>query len=494
MPTVREFIEQERAKGTPDDRIYDALRERGVFTPEPSKEVNRGLIGEIIPTAGAILGGIGGGALGAFGGPAGAAAGYIAGSGLGGAAGEFAQQGIEKATGERQEFDEGQIAASGVISAAVPAALKVASIPVKAGAKAVANVAREPMVKFLKFFSGYADDVIHKTLQRTPGAVEGIKGGEKALNDIVRRTSGKISELASSLLKESQKKIAELSKLGSFGGPGQTASRNLVLNEGRKFIQNTVTNLQKNYNIGVRAGKELLFSRSSQPSRIVVGGDQKTIQEGFNLINNVLKNTSIKNIDATLERMIVLQSKTPGGTPTGATTKKIIREMMDELARFAKATYPKYGEFLDENFPKRLMLNEAKELFGSSAHLTAKEVSVITKRLLQIYNTGNLSIREGVEKIGKEVGEDVAGTAAGAIQNIDDAFSFRGGEFGIRNLIKRVAQYVPRKALDVYVETGKITGELGRSKGIRYLTRAAKVSTQTAVQMIASLAADKEKE
>lgn len=409
-------------------------------------EVQRGLVGEIIPTAGAVIGG-------AYGG--------IPGSALGGGIGETIQQGIELATGERTKFEPGQVGASSVISGLVPATFKAGGKTLQAiGKTAPAQAVKAKTIEMLGWASGYADDVLKKMLEGTPGVIEGIKTGERALADVVIRSAKKISDLASKTLIESQKTVSNLDKLHSLGGAGREGSRNFVLKQGRKFVQNVANSLRTAHNIGVDKLGKLNFTRGVAPSRIVSRGDQSAIQEGFDLLNKIKKNTSIKNIDATLERMIALQSKTPLGSPSGTQTKAIIAEMIGELKSLVKTTYPKYHEFLKTNLDKRVLINEAKELFGSTSRPSPKEISQISSRLLQLYNTGRLELRKGFEKVGGEIGEDIVGTTAGTIAKIDDAFSFRAKQLGSRQLIEKVVEFIPRNLIDRYVATGKLTPDI----------------------------------
>src|SRR3990167_2567305 len=88
---------------------YKKIRESGEShetIAQREGNMQRGLLGEIIPTAGAIAGGVVGTVYGA----------PNIGAGVGGAAGEAFQQGIERLTGERKQFDIGQIAKTGVTS------------------------------------------------------------------------------------------------------------------------------------------------------------------------------------------------------------------------------------------------------------------------------------------------------------------------------------------------------------------------------------------
>ena len=112
-----------------DYEQYKALRLQG-YSPEdieagntpkpvtygvPIEKPTRGWKGQILPTAGAILGGLGGAIAGtAVGTPLGGYAGGVAGSAAGGALGETLQQGIEKFTGVREEIAPSEIAKTGL--------------------------------------------------------------------------------------------------------------------------------------------------------------------------------------------------------------------------------------------------------------------------------------------------------------------------------------------------------------------------------------------
>lgn len=484
---TKQYIVEQREKGISDSEIYNSINES--ITKE------RGFIGEILPTAGAIGGGIlgaaGGGVLG---GPPGAVVGGIVGAGAGGALGETAQQKIEEFTGEREKLDVGQIAGTGVISGGLQA---VGGPITKLAGKAISpvvKIVKPGIIKTMSALSGYSDDIIKKALERTPGAVSAIKGGEKVLADLVKRTASKISQYADDLVIANRKNIENLSKIFSLGGPGKKASRNLLLNEGKKFVNNITTILRKNHNIGVSSDGVLSFIRPNQPSRIVSGGDQKAIQEGFNLIQSIKNNTSIKHIDAIFERLIVLKTKTPIGSPAGPQVKAIIGNMIDEIQGFVKTTYPQYYKHLINTLPKRIIINEAKELFGGSKHLSPLEVSQISGRLLQLYNTGRISLREGVEEIGGEIGEDITGTVAGTIMKLDDAFSFRAQNLGTRNVIMRMIEGIPRKVVDNYVATGKITGEFLKSPAVIKTAKILKISVKSAATFIANQLANKRKD
>lgn len=481
MNEIEQLITSERAKGTPDSKIYDMVSLRTAnSTQQVTKPAERSFGGEVIPTLGAIGGGVVGAVVG---GPPGA----VIGSGLGGAAGETIQQAIEKDTGQREKFDVAQIGATGVTSAVTQGVFsvagKVAGVTLKA--------ARSKLISLLKWGSGYADDVISKAMQRTPGAVETVKGGESALNEIIKRTTEKFHTFAGKQLQAAKEEISSLSKTLSLGGPGKTVGRNLLFQEGKDFIKQVTNSLRKNHNIGVQKEGPLLFGRINQPSRIVGGSERSAIQEAFNALKTIRGNTSIKHIDSILEKLIVLKRKTPAGSPTGPEAKAIINEMLDSVKGFIKTSYPTYADVLEKNIAKRIFINDAKELFGDSAKPSPKELSLIAKKILQLFNTGNLAVRESVESIGKEVGEDVVGGAAGALVRTGDQMSVRASNLTKRGVIEKAVEFVPRKAIQLYIKTGNISGDLLSNPMLIKIAKGVGMTIKALVQEVANVLENK---
>lgn len=477
---IRQFIESELAKGTPKAKIYDLLAQRTQAEGNEMIKSQRGFAGELLPTAGAIGGGIIGGIAGAYAGGAGAVPGAIAGAGIGGAGGEAIQQKIEKTFSGRQTLNPGQIAATGVTSAVLEATGIGAAKVLGTAAKAL----RPSIIKTFSYLSGYADEVVTRALQRTSGAVEGTKLGEVALSNIVTRSAKKIQELASTTLKEGRAVVAKLDKLHSLGGVGREGSRNKILSEGNKFVYNTIQKLRETYKIGIEKGDKLLFSRENVPSNIASVGDQNTIQEAFKWVNSVRNNTSIKHIDAIFERLITLKTKTPGGGPTGPETKKIIGDMMGYLKTFVEETYPEYSKFLADNLPKRVLIGEAKELIGDTANLSAKEIAQAEKRLLQLFNSGNLPLRKGAEELGAKIGEDLVGGSAGTLIKAGDEISVRAKNLTTRGIFEKLGEYFPRQFVQNYIKTGKISGELLNHPITKFLTTVNKATLQEIVNLM----------
>lgn len=484
----RKFIQEQRAKGIPDTQILSSIKQS---TQQPVQAPQRSGWGEVLPTAfavgGGILGGIGGTAIAPG---AGTVGGGIAGATAGGALGEAIQQRIEKGFGQREKMNPGQIAAQGAISGTLEA---TGGIFAKA-AKPVFDVARPTFVKVVSKLSGYADDVLHNALQRTPGAIQGVREGEQALNDIVRKTALGVSNYAKQLVQEAKTAIDTFTKQSVTGAlPGTKAN---LLKDSAKYGSQVVNTLRSDFNIGVDKAGKLIFDRAKNISNIVSGGDRSAIQSAYDAIQSIAKNPDIKNIDSVLERLIVLRSKTPVGSPTGAETRAIISSMSDSVINFVKSIpagygkgYQAYSRFLETNLPKRIMINDAKEIFGGTANPSPKEVSQIAKRMLQLYNTGNLAQREFAEEVGKNIGQDITGTAAGTLLKTGDQMSVRAPQLTQRGILEKAVEAIPRQVVQNYVATGKISGELAPT--VKTLAAILGISEKVLLNELVNLSANK---
>lgn len=447
---------------------------------------------EMVPTLGAIGGGIVGGVVGLAAGGVGAIPGAITGAVVGGAGGEALQQKIEKSYGQRQKFDPAQIATTGVTAGL----LQATGAGIAKGIGSAAQAIRPSMARLMGKLSGYADDVVTKALERTPGVVSAVKQGEKALNDIVIRANTKIQELASIGVKEAQKKVAEFNKL-SGGDAGNPGIRRIILKEGSNFVGNITTKLRKAYNIGVDNVGTLNFNREKLPSNIVSGSDQSAIRDAFTTLSKIKNDTSIKNIDTIFERLVILKTKTPGGTPTGGETKKIIGNMLEELQKFVQKSekfgkgYSDYYTHLQENLPKRVMMEEMKDLFGTSRYLSPTETAQISQKLLRLFNTGQLPIKEAVAQVSTKTGEDIVGGVAGTLIKTGKQPSVDVTLPAVRNVIQKIVEFVPRGAVKNYVSTGKLTGELLNNPYIIRVSKTLGISTKAVIIQIVNLTQNK---
>lgn len=439
---------------------------------------------KVLPTAGAIGGGLLGGTLGGFaasptiaGIPAGVIAGGIAGAGLGAAGGTALNEKIQGKT-----LNPKEIAKSGVTSAAIEAASGGIGLGVKAAAKAPLTA------KLLGKMTGYAQDVLDTALQRTPGAINALKNGESALVDTVKDTSTRLSKYAQNLVDTTKQTVSDLSKL-SGGGKGYPGTRQAILQKGKDFIGGITNSLRSDFNIGVTGNGILNFARSSMPSNIVSGGDKGAIQDAFNVVRNIGNDTSIKNIDSVLERLITLKSKTPVGTPTGAETRKIIAGMMNNVVGFVKSlgdvspAYTKYASFLEENLPRRAFVNDAKEVFSGTENLSAKEISLISSRLLNVFKTGRQASKDFAGQVGQRLGTDPLGSAAGTIVKSGDKISLNPATVSPRGVASKIVEALPRVLVQNFIKTGNIAA-LELHPIVQATARAAGVATKDIAQWI----------
>ena len=342
-----------------DGNTYTKVQGGWQLQQAQSPAPERGFAGELLPTAfsvgGSIIGGIAGTAVAP--GP-GTIAGGIGGATVGGAIGETIQQEIEKKFGERKEISMPQIAATGAISGVTQAAGGILAKGIGIGGSYVASKMQKPMIAFFKTLSGYNDEMITKALTQTEGVQAGLQGGEKELTNLITRSSSKVSQLAKDFVKQAHDDLIKLSKtklsenslfakaLSSSAGKYK-AARTEIFNKYGDFSKSMTKTLREMHNIGVDKYGVLNFARPNQPSRIVGGSEQKAIQEASNLLKTLRNNLSLKHVDSVYERLVVLKSKTPTGTPTGTETKAVIGDMLKNLNSFIKDVYPKeYTQYL----------------------------------------------------------------------------------------------------------------------------------------------------
>jgi len=475
---TKQYILDERKKGTPDSVIYQNLQKMNApEIKQPSTEgPQRGIVGSIIPVGSSILGGIAGSLAGVPAGPAGIFGGAVIGSGIGQAVGETAQQGLENLAGNRKGLNTGQIVAGGVTGSGTELVGGGLARGVGAVAKPIFNAVREPAVKFLSKFSGFAGDIIEKALTRSPGVLEGLSKGESALDKIISGANAKFHQFAKDTLEAARAEIKRLDTQYSLGGKGAGASRAIVLKDANDFVNTAKVILRNEHNIGVLNDGTLMFERASNPSRIVSKSEQSSIQQAYGLLNGIKKDTSIKNIDSVLERMIVFARKTPAGTPTGPESKAVINQLMDGLKTFAAKTYPEFAGQIEKNFAQRMAINEGKEILGDTSHLSPVELAKLSKRMLQMFNSGNLPVRNSTQAIANQTGEDIVGSAAGTLIKAGDQVSQRAPNLTVRSAAAKILEYIPRAALKSYVSTGKITGNLINNKVIQKIAKTAGVT------------------
>lgn len=471
MTDPKQFILDERAKGTPDSQIYDMLSSASTrFTVQGDE--GRGFVGELLPTGGAVLGGT----IGALGGPVGA----VAGAGIGGALGETAQQGIEKKLGQRQNFSTPQIAATGVASAAAEGVFQV-------GGKVISKVAealKNPFLKFLGKISGYDEKVLAKALQRTPGAIEGTKTGESFLNNIVLRGRERIGKLATENSEQFGKEFTQLTKFYPRTiGPNTFKDIYGDISPFRQILRDN--------RIGVDKTGQLIFERplteaGEASARINSTGEQGVIQRAYTEIQKLYKNPSLINSEAVLENLRALKKFE---TQTGVQTSAVVEQMFHKAEEVVGGLYPKLLELRGRYGPQREMIADAKYLFGKS-ETGARGVTMATKKLLQLFNTGNLAARQSMERFGEKVGLDVTGGAAGGLLKTGSNPG-RVPYLTTRGIIEQVGEYLPREAIKSYVATGKITGELLNNPTIKFLIHATKGTARSVLQDIANLLENK---
>ena len=186
---------------------FEEYKKQRLEEGKTRSEIQRGFRGELIPTAGMIGGGIAGGLL--FGGPPGA----IAGAAIGGGLGETMQQKLEQLKGQRKKLNAAQIAATGLTSGALEAATAGIGIVAKPAIKAI----RVPLVKTISKLSGWSSEIVEKAMERGPGILKVLKGGEKDLTEIIKSSAIKFHKFAGEQLIKSKEMIKKL-EIDKFPG------------------------------------------------------------------------------------------------------------------------------------------------------------------------------------------------------------------------------------------------------------------------------------
>ena len=477
-------------------------------------EQPRGVFGNLLPAAFAVGGGIIGGIAGAPAAGIGAIPGAIAGATGGAAIGETIQQGIEKSFGEREKLDIGQIGFTGLVGG-ITEATGVAALKVgKLALTPLLTKSKPLFTKALSAISGYDNVVLQEALKRGRGTVDAIKRGGDALSDIVVRSAKGLNDYAKKSLATAKATIKRFDEALGQGQPISVEDLTTRINQKLEGANIGVTAKESPDVLAMREqgisedvikrtlgetkgeGVELAFNRPVKPSRIVSTSEQGAIKEAHSALSSISENQSIEHIDAVFEKLLVLKSKTPSGSPTGAETKALIGEMIDELQDFVKMSgttnkaYADYAKFLESNLRERVFITEMKELFGNTAHPSPKEISTISVRLLQMFNQGRGAIKGAVSELGKEVGEDITGTVSGAIIQAGDRISVRAVGLTRRRVVEQILQAVPRAMLKDYIATGKYA-VLEQHPVIKKLAQTLGVTTKILIQDIVQSVQDK---
>lgn len=429
--------------------------------PRTKQPVNeRGIAGEIIPATLGVVGALGGAIVG---GPPGA----VAGAGLLSTAGEGIQQGIERLAGDRTEMDPAQAVATGVGNAAFQA---IGGPFAKLGST-VWKVSKPSIVKTLGRMSNFSEDLIQKALERSPQATIAVKEGNKYLSKVVPEAIRGVNQLVEKSVAESKAALKQLVGKTPFTPEVQKQ----FSSEGRKIMDNIDFKLADEFRISMDATDP--FARSS----IIPTTEQSTVRAAHAIVKRISEEFSIDNIDSGVEQLISLAGKTPKGTPTGPMTKKIVYGMLDEVEQAVKTMgrsvpgYAEYATYLEQNAEKRVLLNQLREIFGTNPNPSPADIAKVSRRLLSMYNTEMLPVREMVEKEVKGVSEAVAGTLIKTTGKQEVAGNILGSSQTAKtNLLNLLPNYVVRS----YLENGDI---LGFSKAV---AKAMKIPVDAASKLI----------
>lgn len=473
----RQYAIEARKKGVSTNEIYATLKANGVFDALSSR---RSFVQELLPTAGMIVGG-------KFG---------VPGAAIGGALGEAAQQSIERVAGQRKAFDPGQIAQAGITGGT----LQIGAEALPLAAKGIISPLRQPIVRTLSKLSGYAKPIVEKALARTPGVVAAVKEGEEVLSNIIRSSAKKFSAFANKSLTKHKTAVEGLVER-SIPKNAPAILKDMVekidnvLTEQHNIpIQNGALQFagEQTQEAAIRQGNRLFFPKVDRPSRIVPVAERGSITEAYNLTRALIKNPSIQNIDSVHERLLVLSSKTPAGTPTGSETKAVINSIIKEVENMAGNLYDDYGKLLSQNKENRIFITQGREIFGDTANPSPKEVDKIKTFLLRIYNTGKGETLGFAERTGAKFGEDITGAVAGTKIQAGIGANLQGVTT-IGGILQKIVGDIPNVVIRNYAARGTLSQGLENHPLLRALSKATGITIKSLAAETANLLEAKQK-
>lgn len=389
---------------------------------------------------------------------------------------KYVRQGFQIAkdvgvAGAQTQGDEGAMTTTGVLSGALRAPGAIAQIP------AVKNT----LLKAFGFFSGYPKSWLEEALKRAPATVEATKEGVSHLQRMVREAFPKFRQFVGNFMKEGQQYVNKLSSSVASSGadPSKTPEG---MAAAKNFVTNVINGLEKNFKIGFEpTDGKLVFNRQVNSSNIMSGPDQNTIQAAFGELKK-LQNISISNIDSVYESIVSLIRKTPGGSPTGPETKKVLEGMLGELLNFTRALgsaakgdaagigqqaislrlpqeYAQYAAYKTNSLVTRTWINNIEKTFGfTTEHPNVKEEEGALTRMLQAFNENRGPTRSAAEAVGTAVGADFKGSSAGVRLNAaSEPVTMRATGLSNRNALAKILEAIPRSLVRNYVKTGSLS-------------------------------------
>ena len=291
------------------------LAKQNIKLPENASLLERGLIAtqrvaEHVPqNVGFMIGEYLGGPLGA---------------GVGSALGETLVQTAQNIGGQREGLDGKKIAVEGVTGALIPPAFKVAGQGLKIAGKTVAETVLKPFIEKVgkplvevakagyqgikKVLPGISDDSA-KTIKAFPLEVEQLATQKSVpINPVVDKllqARDKVGESLKTYQTELDKEFAK----NAVGGTARPASQAILQQEVGNLTRSAIRVVNES-NIGIKDGA-LVFNRFPNPSKIVNAGEQKAIQEVFDLLGTLEKDLTPRNVNSVLERINALRKYDP---------------------------------------------------------------------------------------------------------------------------------------------------------------------------------------
>ncbi len=348
----------------------------------------------------------------------------------------------------------------------------------------------EGLATFMGKATSYPKQAIEEAFKRSTGAVSAIKEGQPVLNDVIAKTNAKIFQMAGAAKRSATTMVNKMESgmkamYKESTRYGEKNTFDYLREQGGANIRKVAKSLDKTFNIGINENGKLDFDRAVNPSNIVSSAERNGIQDAFDTLQNAYATPTIKNIDATYNKLVSLLTKTPAGSATGPETKSVVNGLIDETMRFTKELgkvderYGQYADFVDKNITERVFWEKAKDFFGNEPHLkgASAEADKVANKLVGLYTDMKSGTKAEVEGLQKKAGTDLTGPAA-ATAIKEDVTKFGSMPASARGWINKALDYIPRKVVQNFIKTGTITG-LESNPVLEFMTKVTGMSIES---------------
>src|SRR3990167_2912551 len=366
---------------------------------------------------------------------------------------QFAGIGAGLGFGKALEEDKplGEAVGEAAKSAAIMGALPIIGKGVAVGAKKVAKPIGEAISSILGQFIGKPAEVIQKAFKDPQKVAQAM--AQKKIPETIRTESiSLLNKLKSESKSAFSKGLEEQQKLHPFGKTGQILVK-------REFggIQNNVSNLLRQYRIGISGTGKLNFDKLS--SAIVSPTERKNVELAINTILSQKKFLP-KDVQAISARLSKLSKYTEGAIPQSSA---IVREIHSIYKKGLEKAYPKLGEIRTKYAIEKRVYNELDNLLGVGK-LKPTNITAAIKRLSNVFNEDNELYLDVIKKLEDRAGVDIlAELAASEFSKLAPA-SF-GSKVAQAGIIAGGAILNPLILLAIPLFSPRVVGKLTTSAG-----------------------------